>query len=105
MMNAKVLDAMMAKLAPIVHQVIVDAIKPLEARLAAAEARAPLQGEPGKDGLSVTLDDVAPLIEAAIEKAKGDALPGPETMFEDVYVAAGGVSARCTRPGVWHKLT
>ncbi len=44
-------------------------------------------------------------IEAAIEKAKGDALPGTETMFEDVYVAAGGVSARGTRPGVWHKLT
>ncbi len=44
-------------------------------------------------------------IETAIEKAKGDALPGPETMFEDVYVASGGVSARGTRPGIWHKLS
>lgn len=44
-------------------------------------------------------------VETAIEKAKGDALPGQEAMFEDVYVATGGASARGTRPGTWHKLT
>ena len=43
--------------------------------------------------------------DAAIEKAKGDALPGVETMFEDVYVASEGIAARGTRSGVWHKLT
>lgn len=43
-------------------------------------------------------------IDGAIEKAKGDSLPGSETMFEDVYVAPGGVSARGTRSGIWHEL-
>ena len=43
-------------------------------------------------------------IDSAIERAKGDAMPSEETMFEDVYVAAEGIAARGTRPGVWHKL-
>lgn len=48
--------------------------------------------------------DIKKEIDAAIEKAKADPLPSADIMFEDVYVAADGISARGTRPGVWHKL-
>lgn len=50
---------------------------PLRARIADLEARAPVAGEAGKDGASVTLDDVAPMIAEAVAKAAAQ-IPAPE---------------------------
>lgn len=55
-------------------------LAPLKARLEALEAvEMPevIKGDPGEDGTSITLDDVAPLIVAEVEKAVA-ALPVPE---------------------------
>lgn len=60
--------ALMKAVATVIREHVGKALDPILARLAAIEARpAPEKGEPGADGASVTLDDVQPVIQAALD--------------------------------------
>lgn len=68
--------ALAAAVAPVIREAVSAATGPLLRRIEDLEAREIPEAINGKDGASVTLDDVAPLIEAAVTKAF-DALPAP----------------------------
>ncbi len=60
--------ALMKAVATVIREHVGKALDPILARLAAIEARpAPEKGDPGEDGASVTLDDVQPVIQAALD--------------------------------------
>lgn len=60
--------ALMKAVATVIREHVGKALDPILARLAAIEARpAPEKGERGADGASVTLDDVQPVIQAALD--------------------------------------
>lgn len=63
--------------AAIVREYVDAATAPLIARILVLEGRKAEPGEPGKDGTSVTLDDVAPLVAEAVERAVA-AIPAPK---------------------------
>jgi len=69
--------ALMKAVATVIREHVGKALDPILARLAAIEARpAPEKGAPGADGVSVTLEDVQPVIQAALDgfSAKATAL-------------------------------
>lgn len=57
--------------------IVREAVSPLIKRIEELEARSPLKGDDGKDGTSVTVEDVTPLIDVAVAKAVA-AIPVPE---------------------------
>lgn len=60
--------------------IVREATEPLLARIKALEERQlpnPIKGDKGDDGRSVTIEDIAPLIDAAVAKAV-DAIPKPK---------------------------
>ena len=60
--------ALMKAVATVIREHVGKALDPILARLAAIEARpAPEKGAPGADGVSVTLEDVQPVIQAALD--------------------------------------
>lgn len=66
--------------AAIVKEHVDAAVAPLIKRIKELEERGPLKGEPGaagKDGLSVTVDDVAPMISEVVRSAVA-AIPAPK---------------------------
>jgi len=69
--------AIATALAPIIKEHVDAATAPLLRRIDELERREPVAGPAGKDGASVTTDDFAPMITAAVEKAVS-ALPAPK---------------------------
>lgn len=77
--------ALMKAVATVIREHVGKALDPILARLAVIEARpAPEKGDPGADGASVTLDDVQPVIQAALDgfsskaMALVEAIPKPK---------------------------
>jgi hypothetical protein len=61
--------ALMKRIAPVVRDYVTTQTEPLIARIAELESRPAVPGPPGKDGASVTLDDVRPIIDEAVSSA------------------------------------
>lgn len=73
-MNPRLIAALADGLKPVIGEAFKNAVKPLMERLAAAEARQPEKGEPGK---GVDIAELAALVAVEVARAV-DALPKPE---------------------------
>lgn len=65
-------------------------IEAQESEIASLKGRAAIPGEPGRDGASITLDDVAPIVADAVERAV-KALPTPKDGRDGASVDPGEV--------------
>jgi Collagen triple helix repeat (20 copies) len=68
-MNQAHIRAILEGVVPELRTAIAAATQPLLERIAVLEARDPVSGPPGKDGSSITIDDVAPLIVLEVSRA------------------------------------
>ena len=86
--------------AEIVQEHVQKATAPLIKRIADLETRPPVAGERGMDGTSITIDDVAPMIAQAVERAVA-ALPpaAPGEPGRDGVDGKDGADGRDGEPG------
>lgn len=93
--------AIAAALSPIIKEHVEAATAPLLRRIDEFEKRPPVAGTDGKDGISVSVDDVAPMIATAVERAVAALPPAPAgAPGRDGADGKAGQDGAPGRPGV-----
>lgn len=96
-MNHAHIQAVIQGILPEIKAIIIAANKPLVERIRQIEAREPVRGEPGRDGKSITLEEVRPLVSEAVA-ALPRPLDGKSVSLEDVRPVLQGMVDAIPRP-------